>query len=90
MTDQVTFVETPQIQVVFPQRFNVERYASTEQLINVVDVLEEGDDLSAVSDGTLKERVAMHFDFPVEEMSNMQVSRPQENMVLISAKFQYG
>lgn len=85
-----TLVVTPEIRIVFPQEFGVERFSGQEEQVSALNVLEPGDRLESIADDVLLARVAMYYDFPVEEMRNMMISRPQEGAILIGAKFTYG
>ncbi len=90
MTNEIITINTSEIRVIFPQNFQVNNLAGTEASIPSNDIMRPGDTLDTVADDRMLELAANYFDISSEVMSGMQVSRPQEGRILISAKFSYG
>lgn len=87
MTD---IINVSQIRIIFPVNFPETRFANREEILTASQILREGDSLEIMADDTMLDRVANHFDFNTDSMRSMQVSRPSEGRILISAKFSYG
>ena len=52
--------------------------------------LQRGDDPATISDAELLERVANYLDRPVEDLGELQVTRPETGNILVSEKPVYG
>lgn len=89
MTDQLTFTTTPQVQIVFPERFPVDRFAGQEVTEPITEYMQVGDSVH-MADDRLLERVAEYYDFTPDNMTNLTVARPADNNIVIMEKPSYG